>query len=100
MVEPETVDDDGRSRPPTALTPGLTALAASEDAYRAIRKDLESHGIRFYSLSSAVNRIPHRIKEHLASVVPPDDPIASLNAALRTEGSFVHLPAGGSTAVP
>src|SRR5439155_22210807 len=41
MVEPETVDDDGRSRPPAAVTPGLTALAASEDAYRVIRTDLE-----------------------------------------------------------
>src|SRR5207247_1574311 len=74
MVGPGTVDEDERGAPPPALTPGLTALAASEDAYRAIRKDLESHGIRFYSLSSAVNRIPDRIKERLASVVPPANP--------------------------
>jgi len=100
MVEPETVDDDGRSRPPAAVTPGLTALAASEDAYRVIRKDLESRGIRFYSLSSAVRRIPDRIKEHLASVVPPDDPFAALNAALWTEGSFVYVPPGTSASVP
>jgi len=100
MVEPETVDDDGRSRPPTAVTPGLTALAASEDAYRVIRKDLESRGIRFYSLSSAVRRIPDRIKEHLASVVPPDDPFAALNAALWTGGSFVYVPPGTSASVP
>src|SRR5437763_566351 len=53
MVEPETVDDDGRSRPPTAVTPGLTALAASEDAYRVIRKDLEERGPRLYSPATA-----------------------------------------------
>src|SRR5436309_13132374 len=100
MVEPETVDDDGRGRPPAAVTPGLTALAASEDAYRVIRKDLESRGIRFYSLSSAVRRIPDRIKEHLASVVPPDDPFAALNAALWTGGSFVYVPPGTSASVP
>src|SRR5438552_18105522 len=82
MVGPGTVAADERGAPPPALTPGLTALAASEDAYRAIRRHPESHGTRFHSLSSAVNRIPDRITEQRASVVPPHHPNASLNAAM------------------
>src|SRR5207249_11427002 len=34
------------------------------------------------------------------SVVPPDDPIAALNAVLWTEGSFVYVRPGTSASVP
>ena len=91
---------EGPSHDSTAL-PGLGALEASEEAYRAVRADLESRGIRFYGLSTALARIPDSLRTYLASVIPPDDdPIAALNAALWTEGSFLYVPPGVSVGIP
>lgn len=89
-----------RSRDSTGL-PGLGALEASEEAYRTVRTDLESRGIRFYGLATALARIPDSLRPYLASVIPPDDdPIAALNAALWTEGSFLYVPPGVSVGIP
>ena len=91
---------EGPSHDSTAL-PGLGALEASEEAYRTVRADLESRGIRFYGLSTALARIPDSLRTYLASVIPPDDdPIAALNAALWTEGSFLYVPPGVSVGIP
>src|SRR5439155_1253232 len=66
-----------------------------------VRADLESRGIRFYGLSTALARIPDSLRTYLASVIPPDDdPIAALNAALWTEGSFLYVPPGVSVGIP
>ena len=100
LVEAEEGPAEMHPTPPLALAPGLAALAASEDAYREIRKDLESRGIQFCSLSSAVHRIPDRVKQHLASVVTSEDAVAAVNAALWTGGSFVYVPPGVSASVP
>ena len=98
----------GESGPPQALefddspsAPGLGALAASEQAYREVRKDLEARGIRFYGLSTALGRMPDPVRTYLMSIIPPDDdPLAALNAALATEGSFVYVPPGVSVPIP
>ncbi|HWM50394.1 MAG TPA: SufD family Fe-S cluster assembly protein, partial [Thermoplasmata archaeon] len=100
--------DSGESGPPQALefddspsAPGLGALAASEQAYREVRKDLEARGIRFYGLSTALGRMPDPVRTYLMSIIPPDDdPLAALNAALATEGSFVYVPPGVSVPIP
>lgn len=99
--------DSGESGPPhvvdigSALGPGLGALAASEQAYREVRKDLEARGIRFYGLSAALERMPDSVRTYLMSVIPPDDdPLGALNAALATEGSFVYVPPGVSVPIP
>ena len=87
--------------PDSTVLPGLGALDASEEAYRAVRADLESRGIRFYGLSTALAWIPDSLRTYLASVIPPDDdPIAALNAALWTEGSFLYVPPGVSVGIP
>jgi len=90
------------SRPrDSAFLSGLGALEASEEAYRAVRNDLESRGIRFYGLPTALARIPDSLRSYLATVIPPDDdPIAALNAALWTEGSFLYVPPGASVGIP
>ena len=85
----------------STVQPGLGALEESEEAYRAVRTDLESRGIRFYGLPTALARIPDSLRTYLASVIPPDDdPIAALNAALWTEGSFLYVPPGVSVGIP
>jgi len=85
----------------STVQPGLGALEESEEAYRAVRTDLESRGIRFYGLPTALPRIPDSLRTYLASVIPPDDdPIAALNAALWTEGSFLYVPPGVSVGIP
>jgi len=96
--EPRTEASGSRD---SATPSGLGALEASEEAYRAVRQDLESRGIRFYGLPTALVRIPSSLRSYLASVIPPDDdPIAALNAALWTEGSFLYVPPGVSVGIP
>jgi len=84
-----------------SLVPALGALESSEEAYRAVRQDLESRGIQFFGLTTALRIIPDILRRHFASVIPADDdPVAALNAALWTEGSFLYVPPGVSVAVP
>ena len=82
-------------------TPGLGALAASEEAYRSVRKGLESQGVRFLGMPAALARLPDLVKAHFASVVATDDhPLASLNSALWTGGSFLYVPPDVRVEVP
>jgi Fe-S cluster assembly protein SufB len=96
-------DDEGpddREIRGASMLPGMSALEASEEAYRAVRKDLASQGVEFHGLTATASKRPDFVKKYLGSIVPPDDPIAALNAALWTEGSFVYVPPGVSVAIP
>ncbi len=82
-------------------TPGLGALAASEEAYRSLRKGLESQGVRFLGMPAALASVPDLVRAHFASVVATDDhPLASLNSALWTGGSFLYVPPDVRVEVP
>jgi Fe-S cluster assembly protein SufB len=84
-----------------SLMPGLGALEASEEAYRVLREDLATQGVRFDGLQSALARNPDLVKSHFASAIAADDsPLAALNAALWTGGSFLYVPPGVRVAVP
>jgi len=83
------------------LAPGLGALEESEAAYRAVRKDLESHGVVFRGLASAVAHDPNLVKAYYATAIPVDaHPISALNAALWSGGSFLYVPAGVRVEIP
>ncbi len=83
------------------LLPGLGALGESEAAYRVVRRDLEATGVRFLGLRRALETIPDLVKSHFASVVSADEqPVAALNAALWTGGSFLYVPPGVRVPVP
>ncbi|HKW43737.1 MAG TPA: Fe-S cluster assembly protein SufB [Thermoplasmata archaeon] len=106
-VDFENMVDADASAPPAviaqtpALAPGLTALEESENAYRAVRDQLARQGVVFCGLSTALARSADLVKRHFGSVVSVDDhPIASLNAALWTGGSFVYVPPGVRVEVP
>ena len=83
------------------LLPGLGALEESEAAYRAVRKDLESQGVVFLGLATAVVQKPDLVRAHFAKAIAVDDhPIAALNAALWSGGSFLYVPPGVSVEIP
>ncbi len=97
-ASPTPVPIEERDRSPT---PGLGALAASEEAYRGVRRGLESQGVRFLGMPAALARLPDLVRSHFASVVATDDhPLASLNSALWTGGSFLYVPPDVRVEVP
>lgn len=84
-----------------AQSTGMGALDASEEAYRVLRRDLLSLGIRFEGLATALAGNRDLVRTHFASVVPPDDgPFAALNAALWAGGSFLYVPPDVTVPVP
>ncbi len=59
------------------------------------REELKKHGIVFCSISEALQEHPELVKKYLGSVVPyTDNYYAALNAAVFSDGSFVHIPKG------
>jgi len=73
--------------------PGLGALGESEAAYRVVRQDLEALGVVFLGLRAALDLHPDLVKAHFASLVGLEDgPLAALNAALWSDGSFLYVP--------
>src|SRR5439155_385681 len=92
---PETAKDG------SGILPGLGALAESEAAYRSVRRDLESRGVRFSGLGSALASTPNLVKPHFGTAIPMDDhPFAALNGSLWTGGSFVYVPPDVHLEVP
>ena len=73
----------------------MDAVFDSVSVATTYRKELESHGIVFCSISEAVKTHPDLVKKYLGSVVPySDNKHACLNAAVFTDGSFVYIPKG------
>ncbi|WP_420723037.1 Fe-S cluster assembly protein SufB [Hwanghaeella sp. LZ110] len=73
----------------------VDAVFDSVSVATTYRKELESHGIVFCSISEAVKTHPDLVKKYLGSVVPySDNKHACLNAAVFTDGSFVYIPKG------
>ncbi len=93
------VTADGPPHPPKtakdepSIVPGLGALAESEAAYRSVREDLESRGVRFAGLAAALADTPNLVRPHFGTAIAMDDhPFAALNGSLWTGGSFVDVP--------
>src|SRR3989442_9254608 len=85
----------------TGFVPGIGAVEESEAAYRTVQSDLESRGVVFRGLASAVTHDPNLVKAHYATAIPVDaHSIAALNAALWSGGSFLYVPAGVRIEIP
>src|SRR5207245_2176141 len=83
------------------VLPGLGALEESEAAYRAVRKELESQGVVFRGLAAALVDEPDLVTAQCAKAIAVDDhPIAALNAALWSGGSFLYVPPGVHVEIP
>lgn len=73
----------------------VDAVFDSVSVGTTFKKELESHGVIFCSISEAVENHPELVKKYLGSVVPSNDNFfAALNSAVFTDGSFVYIPSG------
>ena len=74
---------------------GVTAQYESEVVYHRNREDLESLGVLFMDMDSAVREHPQLVREHFGTVIPPNDnKFAALNSAVWSGGSFIYVPPG------
>jgi Fe-S cluster assembly protein SufB len=80
---------------------GVTAQYESEVVYHSTKKELEDQGVIFSSMDDALRDHPDLVKEHWATVIPPNDnKFAALNSAVWSGGSFIYVPEGVSVEVP
>eukprot|EP00755_Sulcionema_specki_P033188 Sspe_Gene.100222::Locus_74944_Transcript_2_2_Confidence_0.667_Length_1664::g.100222::m.100222/K09014/sufB; Fe-S cluster assembly protein SufB len=67
----------------------------STSVVTTFKEELHKAGVVFCSLREAVQRHPELVKKYLGKVVPlTDNYWATLNAAVFSDGSFVHVPKG------
>jgi Fe-S cluster assembly protein SufB len=80
---------------------GVTAQYESEVVYHSIRKDLESKGVIFTDMDSALRDYPDLVKEYFGTIIPSaDNKFAALNSAVWSGGSFVYVPKGVPVEMP
>jgi Fe-S cluster assembly protein SufB len=80
---------------------GVTAQYESEVVYHSIRKDLESKGVIFTDMDSALRDYPDLVKEYFGTVIPSaDNKFAALNSAVWSGGSFIYVPKGVHVEMP
>jgi Fe-S cluster assembly protein SufB len=80
---------------------GVGAQYESEVVYHQIREDLEKQGVVFLDMDSALREYEDIVREHWATVIPPNDnKLAALNSAVWSGGSFVYVPAGAKVEMP
>jgi Fe-S cluster assembly protein SufB len=80
---------------------GVTAQYESEVVYHKNREDLESLGILFTDMDSAVRDYPEIVQQYLGTVIPPgDNKFAALNSSVWSGGSFIYVPPGVHVDMP
>src|SRR5438093_9084710 len=73
----------------------VDAVFDSVSVATTFREKLAEVGVTFCSFSEAVQTHPDLVKRYLGSVVPyTDNFFATLNSAVFSDGSFVHVPKG------
>jgi Fe-S cluster assembly protein SufB len=73
----------------------VDAVFDSVSVATTFRDKLEAAGVTFCSISEAVRDHPELVQRYLGSVVPhTDNYFAALNAAVFSDGTFVHIPKG------
>jgi Fe-S cluster assembly protein SufB len=72
---------------------GVTAQYESEVVYHKNREDLETQGVLFADMDTAVREWPDLVKPYFGSIIPPNDnKFAALNSAVWSGGSFIYVP--------
>jgi Fe-S cluster assembly scaffold protein SufB/intein/homing endonuclease len=80
---------------------GVGAQYESEVVYHQVREDLEKQGVIFLDMDSGLREHPDIVREHWATVIPPNDnKLAALNSAVWSGGSFVYVPKGVKVEMP
>ncbi|OFW64217.1 MAG: Fe-S cluster assembly protein SufB [Actinobacteria bacterium RBG_16_67_15] len=74
---------------------GVTAQYESEVVYHRNREDLESLGVLFCDMDTAVREYPEIVQKYFGTIIPPNDnKFAALNSAVWSGGSFIYVPPG------
>src|SRR5713226_8184098 len=80
---------------------GVSAQYESEVVYHKIREELDSIGVIFTDMDSALRDHPDLVKQYFGTIIPPNDnKFASLNSAVWSGGSFVYVPEGVHVDIP
>ena len=80
---------------------GVSAQYDSESVYHNIVKDLESKGVIFLDMDSALREYPELVKEYFGTIIPSsDNKFAALNSAVWSGGSFIYVPKGVRVEMP
>src|SRR5437764_5768583 len=80
---------------------GVSAQYESEVVYHKIKEELDSIGVIFTDMDSALRDHPDLVKEYFGTIIPPNDnKFASLNSAVWSGGSFIYVPTGVHVDIP
>src|SRR5579864_3276866 len=80
---------------------GVTAQYESEVVFHRNRADLESQGVLFTDMDTAVREYPDIVKRWFGTIIPPNDnKFAALNSAVWSGGSFIYVPPGIHVEMP
>ncbi|MBZ0288919.1 MAG: Fe-S cluster assembly protein SufB [Anaerolineae bacterium] len=103
-VPPEIKDTFDRLGIPEAeqkYLQGVSAQYDSESVYHNLRKDLESKGVIFLDMDSALREHPDLVKQYFGTVIPSaDNKFAALNTSVWSGGSFIYVPPGVHVEMP
>jgi FeS assembly protein SufB len=73
----------------------------SEVVFHRNREDLESQGVLFCDMDTAVREHPELVRKWFGTVIPPNDnKFAALNSAVWSGGSFIYVPPGVKVDMP
>jgi Fe-S cluster assembly protein SufB len=80
---------------------GVTAQYESEVVYHRNREDLEAQGVLFSDMDTALREYPDLVKQHLGTIIPPNDnKFSALNSTMWSGGSFIYVPPGVQVEMP
>jgi len=73
----------------------------SEVVFHRNREDLESRGVLFCDMDTAVRDYPDIVRKWFGTIIPPNDnKFAALNSAVWSGGSFIYVPPGVEVDMP
>ena len=80
---------------------GVTAQYESEVVLHRNREDLETQGVLFCDMDTAVREYPDIVRKWFGTIIPPNDnKFAALNSAVWSGGSFIYVPPGVTVDMP
>src|ERR671935_2485541 len=80
---------------------GVSAQYESEVVYHKIKDELDSMGVLFSDMDTALRDHPDIVKEYFGTIIPPNDnKFAALNTAVWSGGSFIYVPPGVAVDIP
>jgi Fe-S cluster assembly protein SufB len=80
---------------------GVTAQYESEVVFHRNREDLESLGVIFTDMDTALRDHPEIVKRWFGTVIPiADNKFSALNSAVWSGGSFIYVPPGVEVDMP